>query len=91
MRTEAGIAYLEGRLTQSEAKRLLAEGEQAIRDGCTTFDLGGANQLDSVAVSLLLAWQRRAREQGRVLGFRNIPDSIKSLVTLYGVDSLIPV
>jgi phospholipid transport system transporter-binding protein len=90
MRTEDGIAYLEGRLTQAEAKRLLAEGEEAIRAGCKVFDLAGAGQVDSVAVSLMLAWQRRARQQGESLGFRNVPDSIKSLVTLYGVDSLIP-
>lgn len=90
MRIEDGIAYLDGRLTQSEAKRLLAEGEEAIQYGCKVFDLAGTGQVDSVAVSLMLAWQRRARQQGNDLGFRNIPDSIKSLVSLYGVDSLIP-
>jgi phospholipid transport system transporter-binding protein len=90
MRSEAGIAYPEGRMTQSEAKRLLAEGEAAIRQGCTVFDLAGAAQVDSVAVSLMLAWQRRAQQQGKRLVFRNLPDSVKSLIALYGVDHLIP-
>jgi len=90
MRCEDGIAYPDGRLTQTEAKRLLAEGEAAIRQGCTAFDLGEAGQVDSVAVSLMLAWQRRARQQGHGLVFRNIPDSVKSLIALYGVDQLIP-
>lgn len=90
MRSENGIAYIEGHLTQSEARRLLAEGEAAIQDGCTEFDLAGTDQVDSVAVSLMLAWQRRAQQAGKQLAFRNIPDSIKSLIALYGVDSLIP-
>lgn len=90
MRVESGVAFIEGHLTQAEAKRLLAEGEEAIRSGCTTFDLAGSDQVDSVAVSLMLAWQRRAQQEGGGLTFRNIPDSIKSLISLYGVDSLIP-
>lgn len=90
MRTEAGVAYPEGRLTQSEAKRLLAEGEKALQEGCRVFDLAGATQVDSVAVSLMLAWQRRAQQLGQPLAFLNIPASIQSLVSLYGVDSLIP-
>lgn len=90
MRRENSIAYIEGHLTQAEAKRLLAEGEEAIQAGCNAFDLAGADQVDSVAVSLMLAWQRRAHQAGKQLAFYNIPESIKSLIALYGVDNLIP-
>jgi phospholipid transport system transporter-binding protein len=90
MRIDDGIARVEGCLTLAEATRLLAEGEEAIATGCSGFDFSGASQVDSVAVSLILAWQRRAQAQGRTLAFHNLPDSVRSLIDLYGVDDLIP-
>jgi phospholipid transport system transporter-binding protein len=89
MRLADGVAYLEGNLTQAEAAALLREGEAAVGQGCQVFDLAGARQLDSAALSLLLCWRRRAQAQGRPLGFRNVPESLSSLASLYGVSDLL--
>lgn len=89
MRLEDGVAYPEGNLTQAEAVRLLREGEAVVDDGCQVFDLAGARQLDSVALSLMLCWRRRAQAQGRSVSFRNVPESLGSLATLYGVSDLL--
>ena len=85
MRVEAEIAYPEGHLTLASASALLAEGEQALAQGCTCFDLTGVGHVDSSALSLMMSWKRAAADSGRPLGFRNIPATLASLATLYGV------
>lgn len=89
MRVTDGVAYPEGNLTQAEAVRLLKDGEAAVQAGCQAFDLAGAEQLDSAALSLMLCWQRRAQAQGRSVSFHNVPESLRSLATLYGVADLL--
>ncbi len=85
MRVEAGIAYPEGELTLSTVTVLLEEGRQALEQGCTCFDLAGVGHVDSSALSLMMSWKRAAIAQGRSLSFRNIPATLSSLATLYGV------
>jgi phospholipid transport system transporter-binding protein len=79
------------RILNTNAASLLRDGEAAIRNGDSSFDLSGVQRCDSSAVALLLAWQRAAREQGLQLQVHGIPASLRSLAALYGVDSLIPV
>ncbi len=79
----AGIAMLEGDLVLDNATHLLAAGEAAIGAGSTVFDLAGVGQMDSSALSLLLALRRRA--DGKNLQFRNVPESLSSLARLYGI------
>jgi phospholipid transport system transporter-binding protein len=85
MRVEAGVAMVEGDLTLANATRLLAEGEEAVGNGATTFDLGGVGQLDSSAISLLLSLKRHTAGTGKTLTFRNLPPSLLSLGKLYGI------
>lgn len=89
MRSEAGIVYLEGDLTLVTATRLLAEGERAIEEGGLVFDLAGVGHVDSAALSLLLAWRRKAQALGKDLGFRNLPKSLEGLAALYGVEAFL--
>ena len=91
LRQTDGIAYIEGACNQTAPRALLAAGVAAIAAGCTTIDLGAAGPLDSSAVSLMLAWQRRAQAGGQGLVFRGVPDSLKSLIHLYGVEDLIAI
>jgi len=90
MRQQDGVLFVSGPLTHAQASAALAEGAEAIAAGCRVVDLAEVGQVDSVAVSLLLAWQRRAQKQGEALRFRHLPDSVTSLIALYGVESLIP-
>lgn len=89
MRVEDGVAYPEGALTLAETPGLLAAGAAAFTMGARVFDLAGVGQVDSSALSLLFAWQRRARATNIPLNFRNLPESLHSLAKLYGVGEII--
>lgn len=89
MRRDGQLLILEEPLTLEHARRLLSLGAEAIAQGVTAIDFSGAGKVDSSALSLMLAWRRRAQAAGRRLEFRNVPDSLTSLARLYGVDTLL--
>ncbi|WP_296942749.1 lipid asymmetry maintenance protein MlaB [uncultured Massilia sp.] len=76
-------------LTFQNAQAALEQGCAAVAAGETVFDLGGVKAADSSALSLMLAWQRRAQAQGRALKFVNVPANVEALAKLYGVDALL--
>lgn len=76
-------------MTFDSASEALAQGEAAISAGETVFDLAGVKSADSSGVALLLAWQRRALSAGHRLTFINVPDNVRKLAALYGVDTLV--
>lgn len=80
---------LSGDLILAHTSRLLREGKAAIESGARSIDLGGAQQLDSSALSLLLGLQRHAQVSGVSLSLIAVPESLQSLARLYGVAELI--
>lgn len=80
---------MEEALTLERAHQLLGLGAEAIAQGVTEVDFARVGKVDSSALSLMLAWRRRAQAAGRRLEFRNVPDSLISLARLYGVDTLL--
>ena len=53
------------------------------------FDLDSVKLSDSSGVAVLLEMQRQARKAGVAVSFINLPVSLHSLATLYGVDTLL--
>lgn len=90
MRTSDGIAYPEGPITLTEAVLVRQDGEAALATGCEIIDLTGVTQVDSSALSVLIAWRRFALNSNRNFVLRNAPTNILSLIDLYGVGELIP-
>jgi len=76
-------------LTFANAKAALEQGCAALAAGTTVFDLGGVKAADSSTLALMLAWQRRAKAQGRALTFTNVPADVDALARLYGIDGLL--
>ncbi|KQQ31011.1 hypothetical protein ASF61_17435 [Duganella sp. Leaf126] len=76
-------------LTVLNATAAQERGLAAIKAGQRTFDLSNVTAVDSVAVSVLLSWQRAARAAGTQLTLRNLPASLKNLTKLYGVCGLV--
>jgi phospholipid transport system transporter-binding protein len=76
-------------LTVLNAAAALERGTAAIKAGQKTFDLRHVLTVDSVAVSVMLAWQKAARAAGFELELRNLPPALQSLTKLYGVCSLL--
>ena len=76
-------------LTVLNASAALERGYAAIKAGQTVFDLRHVLTVDSVAVSVMLAWQRAAQDAGINLQLKNLPPALQSLTKLYGVCSLL--
>lgn len=76
-------------LTVENATAALERGLAAIANGQTVFDFACIQSADSSAVAVLLAWHRAARRNGKRLTYINMPDSLKGLATLYGVDDFL--
>jgi len=78
----------------ASARPLLDAGRNCLRarDGgsLTVLDLAEVGEVDSSAVSLLLAWLRTAGERRLELRIANPPASLLSLASLYGVAELLP-
>ncbi|RFP24600.1 STAS domain-containing protein [Duganella sp. BJB488] len=76
-------------LTVLNASAALERGLAALKAGQTVFDLRHVLTVDSVAVSVMLAWQRAAQDAGIKLELKNLPPALQSLTKLYGVCSLL--
>ena len=79
----------------ANARALLEAGRSLLRAGPqqeqTLLDLAAVREIDSSALSVILAWLRTARDRGVALRIVNPPASLISLATLYGVCELLPI
>ncbi|HEX4927150.1 MAG TPA: STAS domain-containing protein [Burkholderiales bacterium] len=91
IRRESGRMVLSGAVTLGNVAALLEEGRRHIDEGVRTVDLGEVNEMDSAALALLLAWLREAKARGHELEFARLPESLRTIARLYGVDELIPI
>ena len=80
---------IEGALTIDSAERLFAASRDAPLPSSGTVALDRVQAVDSAAVALLLAWKRRAADEGKALTFTGVPPNLAALAALYGVEELI--
>jgi phospholipid transport system transporter-binding protein len=90
IRREGRKMVVSGPVTLANAARVLEEGRQHLGEGARTVDLGEVSELDSSLLALALAWMRDAREAKREIAFANVPEALRTLSRLYGVESLLP-
>jgi phospholipid transport system transporter-binding protein len=90
IRREGERMLLSGAVTLGNVAQLLEEGRRQVDDGVRTIDLGEVTEMDSALLALLLAWLREARSRGQALDFVRLPEALRTIARLYGVDSLIP-
>ena len=90
IRREGSRLVLSGAVTLGNAALLLDEGKRHLAEGVQTIDLGEVSEMDSALLALLLAWLREARQRERALVFTNLPESLRTIARLYGVDRLLP-
>jgi phospholipid transport system transporter-binding protein len=91
IRREGRRILVSGPVTLTNVTTILEEGRRHLEEGVGTVDLGEVTEMDSSLVAVLLAWLRDAKSRGRELAFINLPESLRTIARLYGVDSLIPV
>lgn len=82
---------LSGALTMHTVPALYAEGVPHLNQDQLVLDFSQVDSVDSSAVSLLLGWLRVAQQHNRDLRVANLPASLLSLASLYGVAELLPV
>ena len=90
IRREGPRMIVSGAVTLANVASLLEEGRRHLAEGVQAVDLGEVSQLDSALLALLLAWLRDARLRDRPLVFSNLPESLRTIARLYGVDDLLP-
>jgi len=90
IRREGARLVLSGPVTLGNAAEVLEEGRRHLAEGVQTVDLGEVSEMDSALLALLLAWLRDARSRGNKLSFTNLPESLRTIAKLYGVDGLVP-
>ncbi|MDV6347161.1 STAS domain-containing protein [Nitrosomonas sp. Is35] len=87
---EGNTVIVQGAVTIDHAVMLKKSGIALFDDQPLTIDLNQVTEVDSTIVSVLLEWQRATRKNRHALQFINMPESLKSLIQLYGVAELIP-
>ena len=82
------MRLFEKSMTLANVATLKKEGIAAMDSGDTSIDLSAVTRADSCAVSVLLSWERYAKEKGLTLQIVHVSSSLESLLVLYGVRSL---
>jgi len=79
-----------GAMTLRDATSLLAEGNAALKNAETVFDLANVDAVDSSAIAVIFGWLREAHEQGKTVRIVHPPQDLLSLADVYGVSELLP-
>ncbi len=90
IRREGPRMTLSGPVTLGNVAALLDEGRRHLAEGVQLVDLGEVTELDSALLALILAWTRDARGHERQIAFANLPQSLRTIARLYGVERLLP-
>ncbi len=79
-----------GPVTLANVASVLEEGRRHLEEGVRTVDLSEVTDLDSSLLAALLAWMRDAKAKDAEIAFTNLPESLRTIAKLYGVDGLLP-
>ena len=78
-----------GALTLDDAGSVLKASEDLELPPNGVIDFGGLMHADSAALAVMMALKRRATAEGRTLTMRGMPDSLRSLAVVYGIEHLL--
>ena len=73
----------------ADAQTLLTQSAALPMEGEIEIDFTEVTDVDTVAISLMLEWQRRANKAGSQIKFSHLPVNLISLADLYGVTDFI--
>jgi phospholipid transport system transporter-binding protein len=90
MQVNGDVLRLEGALTMATVGALLDAGRRQLAAADRVIDLSAVTVADSAALALLFDWLRTARANGRRLVVRGMPEGMRSLAAVYGVEALLP-
>ena len=79
-----------GEILMDNANAVLVESNALEITDDLQIDFSAVTDVDTAALSLLIEWQRRAVTANKKVVFTQLPESLISLATLYGVAEFIP-
>lgn len=82
---EGNLCRLGGDVTLDTVPDLLEKIRPLVQSGIDTLDCAAIANVDSSALGLVLACKREAALQQRGIKVINLPQSLQSLASLYGV------
>lgn len=85
VRREGDKISVEGSITIDNVVAMTQHGVTLFEGNLLVIDLANVAEVDSSIVSMLLEWSREANRKNIRLHFINIPESVNSLMQLYGV------
>ncbi|MCS6765676.1 MAG: STAS domain-containing protein [Candidatus Protistobacter heckmanni] len=87
------MLVLDSELTQACAaavqQRGLAGIAQEGEGGALEVDCSALERVDSTALAVMLSWERAARQSGRGLVLRGVPEKLLALAEAYGIHDLL--
>ena len=78
-----------GALTLDDAASVLKVSQELALPANGVVDFGALMHADSAALAVMMALKRRAASEGRTLTIRGLPDSLRSLAVVYGIEHLL--
>tara|TARA_B100000035_G_scaffold24868_2_gene19554 strand:+ start:43400 stop:43678 length:279 start_codon:yes stop_codon:yes gene_type:complete len=81
--------FLKGNITFKEILSILDQVNQYDWKESITLDLSDVIEIDTTLITFILEQKRQAKKFGKEFNIKNIPESLKSLATLYGIEKLI--
>ena len=90
--TETQEGYrLHGDMTFSTALAALKLAAPYLRQPEARFDLSGVLKADSAGVGLLVEWQRIANRAGCALRYAGVPEALRAMIRVGGIQGLLPI
>ena len=89
----AALLALPARLTHEEAAPVVQGMEIALAghsDPAVVADASALREFDSSALAVLLACRRLVLAAGKTFAVRSLPERLRHLAGLYGVEALLP-
>jgi len=82
---------LEGPINFENFAAMRKAGEALVDggEGAVSIDLGGLTQANSLAVSAMVAWFRRASRQDKTLTFINVSEPMKKIIRVSGLQDIL--
>lgn len=92
MQKRADVLTLPKELTHENATACLAQLSSAIADEITPVrvDAAALGQFDSSALAVLLELRRTCLRTGKSMLVQGLPQRLRDLATVYGIESLLP-
>ena len=87
-----GTLYLQGDFTFHSVQQIWLQLKMKLKEmprANIDIDLIEVQRVDSACLALFLALTRLAKQQGKSLHFKNIPDKMRALAKVSGVQALL--